>query len=55
MTFQLVKLTEDGKAEPVFTKSGMISPMSEADGYMILEENKEGLRAGETARVFLWR
>ena len=52
-TFQLVKLRGD-KAEPVFARSGMISPMSAADGYFIMSENQEGIRAGETVDVFLW-
>lgn len=53
MTFQLVKLRGD-EAEPVFARSGMISPMSSADGYFIMEENREGIEAGDTVHVFLW-
>ena len=53
MTFQLVKLDGD-EAEPVFARSGMISPMSAADGYYVTEENSEGVRAGDTVDVFLW-
>ena len=52
-TFQLVKLCGD-EAEPVFARSGMISPMSAADGYFVMSENQEGARAGETVEVFLW-
>ena len=52
-TFQLVKLCGD-EAEPVFARSGMISPMSAADGYFIMSENQEGIRAGDTVEVFLW-
>lgn len=52
-TFQLVKLAGD-EAEPVFARSGMISPMSAADGYFIMDENHEGVRAGNTVDVFLW-
>ena len=52
-TFQLVKLSGD-EAEPVFARSGMISPMSAADGYFVMSENREGVRAGETVEVFLW-
>ena len=52
-TFQLVKLAGD-EAEPVFARSGMISPMSAADGYFIMDENQEGVKAGEAVEVFLW-
>jgi molybdopterin molybdotransferase len=40
-------------AEPVFGKSGMISTLSRADGYIIIEINKEGVRRGETVWVHL--
>ena len=53
ITFQLVKLRGD-EAEPVFARSGMISPMSVADGYFVMSENQEGVRAGEAVEVFLW-
>jgi len=53
MTFQLVKLKGD-EAEAIFARSGMISPVSEADGYFIMRENQEGVRAGDTVEVFLW-
>ncbi|MBE6027761.1 MAG: molybdopterin molybdotransferase MoeA [Clostridiales bacterium] len=52
-TFQLVKLAGD-EAEPVFARSGMLSPMSAADGYFIMDENQEGVKAGEAVEVFLW-
>ncbi|MCL2127596.1 MAG: molybdopterin molybdotransferase MoeA [Treponema sp.] len=41
-------------AEPVFGKSGMISTLTNADGYIVIDLNKEGLRAGEEVLVFLW-
>jgi molybdopterin molybdotransferase len=41
-------------AEPVFGKSGMISTLTNADGYIVIEQNKEGLREGEAVQVFLW-
>ena len=34
-------------AEPVFGKSGMISTLTRADAYVIIEQNKEGLKKGE--------
>ena len=57
MTFQLVRLTGEDtpEAEPVFARSGMISPVSEADGYFVMTENQEGIRPGETVDVYLWK
>ena len=56
-TFQLVRLTNNGviEAEPLFAKSGMISPMSLADGYFEMSENQEGVRAGDPADIRLWK
>ena len=57
MTFQPVKLTEGDVpgAVPVFARSGMISPMSEADGYFEMGENQEGVRPGDMVSVHLWK
>jgi molybdopterin molybdotransferase len=41
-------------AEPVFGKSGMISTLTGADGYIIIDLNKEGLKKDEPVQVFLW-
>ena len=41
------------KAVPVFGRSGLISTLTEADGYIMIPENKEGLKKGETVDVFL--
>lgn len=53
MTFQPVKLIGD-EAEAIFARSGMISPLSVSDGYFMMTENQEGVRAGDTVDVFLW-
>ena len=51
-TFQLVKL--DGEwAMPILGKSGLIRTMSEADGYIILDVNDEGINKGEEVEVWL--
>ena len=57
MTFQLVKLIEEDElqAVPLFARSGMISPVSEADGYFVMTENQEGIRPGDTVDVHLWK
>ena len=57
MTFQLVRISEGDipEASPVFARSGMISPVSEADGYFVMTENQEGIRPGDTVNVHLWK
>lgn len=55
-TCQMVKLIqgENGYiARPVFGKSGLMSTLTQADGYVMLEINQEGLRSGETVYVEL--
>lgn len=52
VTYQLVSVNEF--AEPIFTKSGMIRGLSNADGYIVLEENSEGLEKGEQVEVILF-
>ena len=46
---------EDGSysAEPVFGKSGMITTLTRADGYIIIDLNKEGLKKDEPVLVHL--
>lgn len=55
LTCQAVKCTAaDGKitARPLFGKSGTLSPLAEADGFIIIPENAEGVYQGNTAAVF---
>jgi molybdopterin molybdotransferase len=40
-------------AEPVFGKSGMITTLTKADGYVFIDLNKEGLKKGEAVLVHL--
>lgn len=58
-TCQLVKIVENDRGmrtvEPVLGKSGMITTLTRADGYMIMEENQEGVTAGERVKIHLWR
>ncbi|WP_461204683.1 molybdopterin molybdotransferase MoeA [Clostridium sp. DL1XJH146] len=54
--FLLVNLTSEGNkihVEPILTKSGIISKMAKADGYVSIEMNKEGLEEGEKVKVYL--
>ncbi|MDR2479853.1 MAG: molybdopterin molybdotransferase MoeA [Treponema sp.] len=41
-------------AEPVFGKSGMISTLARASGYIVIDLNTEGLRQGEAVLVHLF-
>ena len=40
-------------AEPVFGKSGMISTLTRAEGYILIDMNREGLRKDEAVIVYL--
>ena len=55
-TYQMVKLLEkEGKfyATPTFGKSGMISLLSNSQGYIIIGSHEEGINKGEEREVFL--
>jgi molybdopterin molybdotransferase len=43
------------EAEPIFGPSALLSVLTSADGYMIVPEDANGLSAGETVEVFLYR
>lgn len=48
LLFVSLILTNDGyEASPVFGKSGLMSTMTRADGYAVVELNQEGLKAGD--------
>lgn len=53
-TYQMVVLERDGAeylAKPIYGKSGMITLMSRAMGYIKIESGKEGVQRGEKVRV----
>lgn len=50
----LVRLSADGFAEPILTKSGLVSPLTKADGYAVIPRDTEGLPDGATVRVVLF-
>lgn len=53
-TYQMVKVYErEGKlyASPIFGKSGMISLLSKADGYIEIGADEEGINRGDTRRI----
>ncbi|NCB94447.1 MAG: hypothetical protein EOM40_18100 [Clostridia bacterium] len=56
-TLLFVELVQDEKgylANPVFGKSGLMSTMTRADGYTVIERNQEGLKPGEQVWVHLF-
>lgn len=55
-TCQMVRLAGEDFgyiAEPLFGKSGLMSTLTGADGYTLIDMNKEGLRKDELVKVFL--
>ena len=52
MTFQLVKLDKNFNVTPIFGRSGLIRTLSEADGYIVLETDQEGIRKGDKIKVY---
>ncbi|MCC8029896.1 MAG: hypothetical protein LIO75_08920 [Lachnospiraceae bacterium] len=51
-----VSLTESGEsilASPILGQSGLWSPLIRADGYILIDRNREGLPAGFSVDVFL--
>lgn len=56
-TYLSVKITETSegyRAVPITGKSGMITTLSSADGYVVIGTDKEGLRANEKVKVHLF-
>ncbi len=55
MTCQLVELIKQGDeyfAKPIFGRSGLITTLTKADGYILIEQNKEGINKDEKVEVF---
>jgi len=55
-TCQTVKLIPSGKgyiARPIHGKSGLMRTLTQADGFILLELNREGLQSGENVYVHL--
>lgn len=50
--FLTVRL-DQGEAQPVFKRSGAITSMAKADGYIVIPENLDVLEKGEEVSVFL--
>lgn len=43
---------KDGKIYPVFGKSGLVTVLSESDGYIIIDRNREGVFTDEETEVY---
>jgi molybdopterin molybdotransferase len=55
-TCQMIRLSDfEGEyfAEPIFGKSGLMSTLITANGYTLIDMNKEGLQKDEIVKVFL--
>lgn len=53
-TYQPVRLQAEGgvlSATPLFFKSGLITALTAADGYIVIDKDREGLRSGEPVQV----
>lgn len=48
------RITEDGRIDPILAKSGYVSSLASADGFIHIPEDRETIRAKETAEVWLW-
>ncbi len=56
-TYQMVTINKEGEeyiASPVYGKSGMITLISKAKGYIKIDTNKEGIKQGERVKVYLF-
>ena len=50
-----VRLSGEAAVEPIFGPSALLSVLTAADGYVIVPDEANGLPAGETVEVFLYR
>lgn len=48
------RVTDNGEITPILAKSGYISPLALADGFIRIPEDRETIRAGEAVEVWLW-
>ena len=52
MTIQLVNIDKDLNVKPIFARSGIIHSLSNADGYLIIDKDSEGINIGEIVKVY---
>jgi molybdopterin molybdotransferase len=51
---ELLRTPNGMLAVPVFGKSGLITTLTRARGYILTDQNREGLKEGETVQVHLF-
>ncbi len=54
-TYQLIEIEESSSGieiTPIYSKSGMISLLAKAHGYIVIDEHREGIKAGEVVKGF---
>lgn len=49
-----VKLLENGEAEPVLGKSGLLNTLVKSDGYIRIPAGRDGYEKGDNVEVYLW-
>jgi molybdopterin molybdotransferase len=52
MTFQLVNVDDKLNVKPIFGRSGIIHTLVDADGYIIIDTDKEGVNKGDKVIVY---
>lgn len=52
MTIQLVNVDNDYNVKPIYGKSGLIRTLSQADGFIVLDLNHEGINKGDKVKVY---
>lgn len=53
-TYQMVSVSNN-QAVPIYAKSGILSQMTQANGYVVIPIEEEGVKKGETVKVHLYR
>lgn len=48
------RVTDSGEAFPILARSGYVSSLASADGFIMIPEDRETIRARERAEVWLW-
>ena len=52
MTIQLVNIDKELNVKPIFARSGIIHSLSDADGFLIIDKDSEGINKGDKVKVY---
>lgn len=52
LTVQLANIDDDYNVYPIYGKSGLIHTLSNADGYIVIEQDNEGINKGDKVKFF---